>query len=159
MTGWKVGYVIAAPNLTRAVRMSHQFITFCGQGFLQEAMAYAMGFPDDYYRDLVADYTRKRDFLAGALKELGFGVMPTPGTYYILADISPLGYEDDLEFCRRLPEEAGVAAIPCSLFWENRRQGRNLVRFCFCKQDQTLSLAVDRLQDWVGNIRKEPVRS
>ncbi len=150
MTGWKVGYVTAAPPLTRAVRMSHQFITFCGQSFLQEAMAFAMDLPDEYYRDLVSDYTRKRDFLSGSLRELGFGVLPTGGTYYLLADISPLGYEDDLEFCRRLPEEAGVAAIPCSLFWEERRQGRNLVRFCFCKQDQTLALAVERLQRWLG---------
>lgn len=150
MTGWKVGYVIAAPRLTRAVRMSHQFITFCGQRFLQDAMAYAMDLPDKYYRDLAQDYSRKRGFLSSALCNLGFDVYPTQGTYYIIADISPLGFDDDLAFCRMLPEQAGVAAIPCSAFWEGRRDGKTLVRFCFCKRDETLKEAVMRLEAWLG---------
>ncbi len=150
MTGWKVGYVVASPRLTRAVRMSHQFITFCGQRFLQEAMAYALDLPDAYYARLLEEYTRKRDFLSGALRGLGFEVFPTPGTYYILADIAPLGFDDDVGFCRMLPERAGVAAIPCSVFWEERHAGRTLVRFCFCKQDATLEEAVERLEAWLG---------
>ena len=149
MTGWKVGYVVASPHLTSAVRMSHQFITFCGQRFLQEAMAHALDLPDGYYRDLLQDYTRKRDFLSGSLRELGFDAYPTQGTYYVLADISPLGFEDDLAFCRMLPEQAGVAAIPCSVFWEGRHTGRNLVRFCFCKRDATLEEAAARLETWL----------
>jgi N-succinyldiaminopimelate aminotransferase len=149
MTGWKVGYVVASPPLTRAVRMSHQFITFCGQRFLQEAMAHAMDLPDAYYHDLLRDYTRKRDFLSNGLEDLGFAVHPTRGTYYVLADISPLGWNDDLDFCRMLPEQAGVAAIPCSAFWEGRRDGRNLVRFCFCKRDATLEEALSRLETWL----------
>ncbi len=149
MTGWKVGYVVASPHLTSAVRMSHQFITFCGQRFLQDAMAHALDLPDGYYRDLLQDYTRKRDFLSGSLRELGFDAYPTQGTYYVLADISPLGFEDDLAFCRMLPEQAGVAAIPCSVFWEGRHTGRNLVRFCFCKRDATLEEAVARLEAWL----------
>ncbi len=149
MTGWKVGYVVAPPRLTRAVRMSHQFITFCGQRFLQEAMAYAMDLPDEYYQELLLDYTRKRDHLRKALGKLGFDVYPTQGTYYILADISPLGFDDDLAFCRMLPAQAGVAAIPCSMFWEGRRNGNTLVRFCFCKRDDTLMEAVTRLETWL----------
>lgn len=148
MTGWKIGYVIAAPELSQAVRMSHQFITFCGQSALQEAMAFAMDFPTSYYRELLADYTRKRGWLCQALREIGFGVHLPEGAYYVVVDISPLGYNDDVTFCRMLPEQAGVAAIPCSYFWNDRRYGRQLVRFCFCKKDETLEEAVRRLKRW-----------
>jgi N-succinyldiaminopimelate aminotransferase len=150
MTGWKIGYVVAAPELTRAVRMVHQFITFCGQAPLQKAMAFAIDFPDGYYEQFLADYTRRRDWLAGALEELGFEVFVPEGTYYINVDISSLGFEDDLKFCRMLPEKAGVAAIPCSLFWKDRQRGRKLVRFCFCKKDETLEEAIRRLRNWLA---------
>lgn len=149
MTGWKIGYVIAAPELTRAVRMSHQFIVFCGQSALQEAMASAVDMPDAYYRQLLADYTRRRDWICEALDGVGFKVFEPQGTYYVLTDIRPLGYHDDFEFCRMLPEKAGVAAIPCSTFWKDRRQGRELVRFCFCKKDETLAEAITRLKKWL----------
>jgi N-succinyldiaminopimelate aminotransferase len=149
MTGWKVGYVIGAPELSRAVRMSHQFITFCGQSALQEAMAFAVDFPDSYYEALRADYTRKRDWLCEALTNLGFRVFTPEGTYYVLAAIRPLRFDDDLAFCRMLPQEAGVAAIHCSYFWKDRRQGRELVRFCFCKRDETLQEAITRLKRWL----------
>jgi N-succinyldiaminopimelate aminotransferase len=148
MTGWKIGYVMASPALSRAVRMSHQFITFCGQSALQEAMAFAMDFPDTYYDQLCRDYLKKRDMLSDALSELGFTVYPCEGTYYLLVDITSLGYEDDVAFCRMLPEKGGVAAIPCSCFWEGRGAGRNLVRFCFCKKEETLKEAIDRLRRW-----------
>ena len=150
MTGWKIGYVVASPELSRAVRMTHQFITFCGQPPLQKAMAFAIGFPDSYYRQFIAAYTRKRDWLARALDELRFRVFLSEGTYYLNVDISVLGFGDDLEFCRRLPIEAGVAAIPCSCFWKDRLKGRNLVRFCFCKKDETLEEAIERLRRWLG---------
>lgn len=150
MTGWKVGYVVAAPELSQAVRMSHQFITFCGQSALQEAMGFAIDFPDSYYTALLADYTRKRDWLCQALRDLGFKVYTPEGTYYLLVDITPLGFSDDLAFCRMLPEQAGVAAIPCSYFWEDRRRGKELVRFCFCKKDRTLEEAIQRLGRWLG---------
>jgi len=149
MTGWKVGYVIAAPELSRAIRMSHQFITFCGQSALQEAMAFAIDFPDSYYENLLADYTRRRDWLCEALRDLGFRVFTPEGTYYVLVDIRSLGFDDDVAFCRRLPQEAGVAAIPCSSFWKNRQQGRDLVRFCYCKKDETLEEAITRLKRWL----------
>ena len=149
MTGWKIGYVIASPDLTRAVRMSHQFIVFCGQSALQEAMAFAMVYPDSYYEGLLADYTRKRAILFDTLKDLGFTVYAPEGTYYILVNIATLGLGDDVEFCRVLTEKAGVAAIPCSCFWNNRRSGRDLVRFCFCKKDETLNEAGVRLRRWM----------
>jgi N-succinyldiaminopimelate aminotransferase len=149
MTGWKVGYVVACPELSRAVGMSHQFITFCGQPALQEAMAFAIDFPDGYYAELLADYTRRRDWLCEALRDIGFHVYPTEGTYYVLVDITSLGFDDDLAFCRMLPEQAGVAAIPCSYFWKDRRQGRELARFCFCKKDKTLEEGIRRLRRWV----------
>jgi len=149
LTGWKVGYVIAAPELSRAVRMSHQFITFCGNPPIQQAMAFAMGLPDTYYAGLLNDYTRRRSWLCEALGDLGFRVYPPEGTYYVLVDISPLGFSDDLSFCRMLPEQAGVAAIPCSYFWKDRRKGRELVRFCFCKKDETLRDAIQRLRNWL----------
>ncbi len=145
MTGWKIGYVMAAPSLTNAVRMSHQFITFCGQGPLQEAMAFATDFPDAYYHELLMDYTKKRNRLSDALANLGLEVFPTAGTYYLLADIRSLGFDDDVDFCRMLTEKGGVAAIPCSCFWNNRSRGRELVRFCFCKKDETLEEAIKRL--------------
>jgi len=150
MTGWKQGYVVAAPELTRAVRMSHQFITFCGQPPLQEAAAFGINLPDSYYQRLLADYTRKRDWLCDSLAELGFKVFRPEGTYYVIVDIRPLGFEDDFDFCLMLPKKAGVAAVPCSVFWNNRSQGRHLVRFCFCKKDETLAEGIRRLKKWLG---------
>ncbi|MCF8143710.1 MAG: aminotransferase class I/II-fold pyridoxal phosphate-dependent enzyme [Deltaproteobacteria bacterium] len=149
MTGWKIGYVIAPAALSRAVRMSHQFIVFCGQTALQEAMAYAIDFPDSYYTQLLLDYTRRRDLLTQALRELGFRVFQPEGTYYVVADITPLGFDDDLAFCRMLPEKAGVAAIPCSVFWKDRHSGRHLIRFCFAKQEETLHKGMERLRRWL----------
>jgi N-succinyldiaminopimelate aminotransferase len=149
MTGWKQGWVVAAPELSRAVRMSHQHVVFCGQSPLQEAMAFALDFPDSYYEQLLEDYTRKRDRLCEALDETGLKVFPPEGTYYVQADIRPLGFEDDLAFCSMLPEKAGVAAIPSSAFWSNRNQGRHLVRLCFCKKDETLDEGIRRLKAWL----------
>ncbi|MBW1799754.1 MAG: aminotransferase class I/II-fold pyridoxal phosphate-dependent enzyme [Deltaproteobacteria bacterium] len=149
MTGWKIGYVIAAPDLTRAVRMSHQFVTFCGQSPLQEAMAFAIDLPDSYYAGLLDDYSRKREWLCQSLREIGFNVQWPEGTYYVLTDISTLGFDDDLAFCRMLPERAGVAAIPTSVFWKDRGAGRMLVRFCFCKRDGTLEEGIRRLRGWL----------
>lgn len=149
MTGWKIGYVVAAPELSHAVRMSHQFIIFCGQSALQEAMAFAIDFPDSYYNELLNSYTRWRDLLCEGLSDVGFRVYAPEGTYYVLADITPLGFDDDMAFCRMLPEKAGVAAIPCSYFYNDRRHGRELVRFCFCKKAGTLEEGIRRLRRWL----------
>lgn len=149
MTGWKTGYVIAAPELTRAVRMSHQFITFCGNPAMQKAMTFGINLPDSYYKTLLADYTHRRDWLCDALQSTGFRTVPPEGTYYVIVDISSLGFDDDIDFCRNLTTRAGVAAIPCSCFWENRRHGKNLVRFCFCKKDETLREGIHRIKKWL----------
>jgi N-succinyldiaminopimelate aminotransferase len=148
MTGWKQGWVVAAPELSRAVRMSHQHIIFCGQSALQKAVAFGIESSDDYYAQLLNDYTRRGQWLCDALQELGFRVYLPEGAYYVLVDITSLGFDDDLAFCRMLPEKAGVAAIPCSAFWNSRNLIRNLVRFCFCKKDKTLEESIRRLKTW-----------
>ena len=149
LTGWKQGWVIAAPELSRAVRRSHQHIIFCGQSALQKAVAFGIDSSDHYYTQLLEDYTRRGQWLCNALQELGFRVYLPEGAYYILVDLTPLGFDDDLAFCRMLPEKAGVAAIPCSAFWNNGKRIRTLVRFCFCKKDETLQEGIRRLRKWL----------
>ena len=148
MTGWKVGWAAACPRLTRAVRACHQFLTFCTPGALQEAMAGALASGDDYYDDLLALYARKRERLCGELERLGLDVLRPEGTYYCTVDIRELGRGDDLELCRWLAAEVGVAAIPTSFFHDGRRGGRDRIRLCFCKADATLDEAVRRLAAW-----------
>ncbi|MCP4198485.1 MAG: aminotransferase [Proteobacteria bacterium] len=148
MTGWKIGYAVASPLLTQVVRMSHQFITYCTPPALQEAMAHALGMGDNYYEELLRSYTQKRELLCNALSDVGFDVLWPEGTYYVTVDISELDFEDDMEFCRYLTTEVGVAAIPESSFFAERRGGRNLVRFCFCKKEETLEAAAKRLKRW-----------
>jgi N-succinyldiaminopimelate aminotransferase len=154
LTGWKQGFVVAAPELSRAVRMSHQFITFCGQSALQEAVALGINSSERYYERFLADYSRKRDLLCDGLRQLGFQVFAPEGTYYALADIRPLGFEDDVAFCRMLPEQAGVAAIPCSAFYFSNSPAKHLVRFAFCKKDETLQEALRRLTNWKTTLRR-----
>jgi N-succinyldiaminopimelate aminotransferase len=148
LTGWKQGFVVAAPELSRAARMSHQFITFCGQSALQEGVALGIDSSESYYEQFLADYTRKRDLLCDGLRQLGFQVFAPEGTYYALVDIRSLGFEDDIAFCRMLPEKAGVAAIPCSAFYFSNSPATHLVRFAFCKRDETLQEALRRLKNW-----------
>ncbi|MBW2276019.1 MAG: aminotransferase class I/II-fold pyridoxal phosphate-dependent enzyme [Deltaproteobacteria bacterium] len=150
MTGWKVGWAAACPRLSDAVRMSHQFLTFCTPGALQEAVALAIGMDDSYYDQLLTDYTGWRSKLCRALEELGLDVLWPAGTYYCTVDISGLGLGDDVEFCRMLTTEVGVAAIPFSPFYDTRSGGKDLVRFCFCKRDETLDEAIRRLHQWRG---------
>lgn len=150
MTGWKVGWAAAAPRLSQAVRMSHQFLTFCTPGALQEAVALAIGMDDAYYDQLLADYTGWREKLCRALVDLGLEVLWPAGTYYCTVDISGLGLGDDVEFCRMLTTDVGVAAIPFSPFYDGRSGGKDLVRFCFCKRDETLDEAIVRLRRWRG---------
>jgi len=152
LTGWKQGFVVAAPELSRAVRMSHQFITFCGQSALQEGVALGIDSSQGYYEQFLADYTRKRNLLCDGLQELGFQVFVPEGTYYALVDIRTLGMVDDVAFCRMLPERAGVAAIPCSAFYFSSSPARHLVRFAFCKKDETIHEALRRLKIWKSNL-------
>ncbi len=151
MTGWKIGWACAPAPLTAAVRTAHQFITFCNSAPLQPAMAEALGAGDDFYRQLESEYRERRDRLCLGLEDVGFGVQPPAGTYFVMADIRPLGYDDDVEFCRMLPEKVGVAAIPPTAFYVDKAAGRHLVRFAFCKTLEVLDEAIDRLQQLKGD--------
>ena len=145
-TGWKVGWVTASAPLVAAVRTAKQYLTYVSAGPFQYAVADALRLPDEYFAGLRTDLLRKRDLLADGLSAAGFGVFRPEGTYFITTDITPLGEKDGLEFCRSLPARCGVVAIPNVVFYDNADAGRSLVRFTFCKQDDVLREAVQRLQ-------------
>ena len=152
-TGWKIGFACASQPLTAAVRTAHQFITFCNGTPFQHAMAKALMAGDDYYEELLTSYRSRRDLLCEGLTQLGFGVHVPAGTYFVCTDIGPLGFKSDVDFCRQLPEVAGVAAIPNSAFYVNKEAGRQLVRFAFCKQESTIHQALERLRNNLGGLR------
>ncbi|MFF6997697.1 pyridoxal phosphate-dependent aminotransferase [Streptomyces sp. NPDC008313] len=145
-TGWKVGWVTAAPALVSAVRSAKQFLTYVSSGPFQYAIAEALALPDSYFTAFREDMLAKRDLLAGGLAEAGFGVFRTAGTYFITTDIRPLGESDGFAFCRALPERAGVVAIPNAVFYDHREEGAPFVRFAFCKQTGVLEEAASRLK-------------
>lgn len=145
-TGWKVGWACAPPDLTAAIRTAHQFVTFSVATPFQPAIAEALRADDSVYSDLLESYRERRDFLCEGLQSAGFGVEPSAGTYFVLADIRPLGFDDDVVFCRRLPEMVRVAAIPPTAFYVHRQAGRHLVRFAFCKDMGILREGIRRLQ-------------
>ncbi len=153
-TGWKIGYVCAPPDLSKAVRTAHQFVTFClGQPF-QLAMAAALRAGDDYFEGFIRDYRARRDRLCEGLASVGFGVLEPAGTYFVCTDIRPLGFDDDMALCRLLPEKVGVAAIPNSAFYANKQEGRHLVRWAFCKTDAVLDAGIANLRANMGKLRK-----
>ncbi len=145
VTGWRIGYAIAPPELTAAIRKVHDFLTVGAPAPLQEAGAVALRLPRSYYEQLAAEYAARRDKLLGALKAAGFGVYVPRGAYYIMTDISRFGFEDDVAFAHYLVREIGVAVVPGSSFYENPGKGRQQVRFCFCKTEATLEVAAERL--------------
>jgi aspartate/methionine/tyrosine aminotransferase len=145
LTGWKVGLVMAAPPLMKVLAKAHQYITFTTPPNLQVAVAYGLGKEDDYFEAMRADFQRSRNRFAQGLKDLGFSVLPSAGTYFLNVDIAPLGETDDITFCRRLVIEHGVAAIPVSAFYDEGAV-RTVVRFCFAKRDATLDEALGRLE-------------
>jgi len=144
LTGWKVGLVMAAPAIMRVLAKAHQYITFTTPPNLQTAVAYGLGKEDGYFEGMRADFQRSRDRFAAGLRDLGFQVLPSAGTYFLNLDIAPLGESDDVDFCRRLVTESGVAAIPVSAFYAEGAV-RTVVRFCFAKRDATLDAALERL--------------
>jgi DNA-binding CsgD family transcriptional regulator len=146
-TGWKIGWVLATPELVTAVRTAKQFLTFVSGGPFQYAIAQALALPDSYYTTLRADLQAQRDLLTRGLADLGFEVYPSQGTYFVLTDIASLGERDGLEFCRTLPERAGVVAIPSSVFYDHADAARTQVRFAFCKRPEVLSQALARLKN------------
>jgi N-succinyldiaminopimelate aminotransferase len=150
LTGWKVGYITGAPSLLLPVAKAHQFLTFTTPPNLQRAVAYGLGKDAPYFQALADDLQRKRDFFSAALHRIGFGVLSAEATYFITTDIRPLGFSGgDVAFCRHITTDAGVAAIPISAFYENDAP-QHFVRFAFCKNDDTLAAAADRLARHFG---------
>lgn len=145
VTGWRVGYCIAPPEITNAVRKVHDFLTVGAAAPLQAAGAFALSLPSSYYEKLQADYTARRDLLLPVLEQAGFQTFRPDGAYYIMTDISRFGFSSDVEFTRHLIREVGVACVPGSSFYSRPELGAQQVRFCFCKRDETLMEAAARL--------------
>jgi aminotransferase len=145
VTGWRVGWAISPPSLTGAIRKVHDFLTVGAAAPLQEAGVVALGMDDSYYVDLAASYRRRRDLLLDILGRHGFRCYAPRGAYYVMTDISPFGFPDDVTFARHLVKEIGVAAVPGSSFYRHPELGRTKLRFCFCKRDETLHEADRRL--------------
>ena len=151
VTGWRVGWTVAAPNITSAIRKVHDFLTVGAPAPLQEAGAAALGMPSEYYQKLAEGYRARRDRLIPALLKAGFRCFPPRGAYYVVTDIKAFGFADDVAFTRYLVQEIGVAAVPGSSFYNDPRDGAQQVRFAFCKRDETLDEAARRL----GKLRSK----
>jgi aspartate/methionine/tyrosine aminotransferase len=146
VTGWRVGWAVAPPAITDAIRKVHDFMTVGAPAPLQEAGAAALSLPASYYRELAEGYRKRRDRLIPALIDAGFRCFPPRGAYYVMTDISGFGFANDLEFSKYLVQEMGVAAVPGSSFYDDGRDGAQQVRFAFCKRDETLDEAGKRLK-------------
>lgn len=147
VTGWRIGYVQASPEITASVRKVHDFLTVGAAAPLQVAAAEAFTFGPEYYAELSGFYSERRDYLLSALEKVGFVCVKPQGAYYIMADISPFGWDDDVAFAKYLASEIGVAVVPGSSFFRaESTAGKKLIRFCFCKKFETLSAAAERLQ-------------
>ena len=144
-TGWKVGWVSGPAEAVAAVRTVKQFLTYVGSGPFQPAVALALGLGDDVYAGLAGSLQAKRDLLVEGLRSAGLEVAVPSGTYFVIADAAPLGARDALDFCRRLPDLAGVVGVPVSVFHDDPEAARTLVRFAFCKREDVLAEAVGRL--------------
>ncbi len=150
LTGWKVGYVSGPEALITAAAKAHQFLTFTTAPNLQHAVAYGLGKPDSYFASLAGDLRAKKELLAKGLADMGMGVLDSQGTYFVTADFSPLGFNgSDEDFCRHITQEAGVAAVPVSAFYQENGPD-HFARFCFCKQDEVLLEALARLKAHFG---------
>jgi aspartate/methionine/tyrosine aminotransferase len=145
VTGWRVGYCIAPPEITGAIRKVHDFLTVGAAAPLQSAGAYALSLPAEYYDKLQQDYVARRDLLLPVLESAGFKTFRPDGAYYIMTDIAGFGFANDVELTRHLIREVGVACVPGSSFYSRPELGAQQVRFCFCKKDETLLKAAERL--------------
>lgn len=146
VTGWRVGYAIAAPDLINGIRQVHDFLTVGAAAPLQEAGVYALSLPPNYYEKLQGDYRQRRDYLLGVLEEVGFKCYRPDGAYYIMTNIADFGFANDVEFTRHMIREIGVAVVPGSSFYRRPEMGAEQVRFCYCKRDETLRAAAERLR-------------
>ena len=146
VTGWRVGWVLAAPDLTDSIRKVHDFLTVGAAAPLQQAGVTALNLPDSYYSKLASGYQQRRDLLLGLLERAGFRCFRPDGAYYIMTDVGNFGFPDDHTFVRHMIEHCGVAAVPGSSFFEESREGASLIRFCFCKKYETLEEAGNRLR-------------
>ena len=146
VTGWRVGYTIAPPEITQAIRKVHDFLTVGAAAPLQQAGALALRLPRSYYSQLQADYYARRQRLLPVLKDAGFRCFDPDGAYYVMTDISAFGYDNDVEFARFLVKDIGVAVVPGSSFYHEPQLGQSQVRFTFCKKDETLAAAEERLK-------------
>lgn len=146
VTGWRVGWVIAPPDLTDTIRKVHDFLTVGAAAPLQQAGVAALQAEPEYYAELAEKYQERRDALLSILTGAGFRCFVPKGAYYIMADISAFGFPDDAAFAHYLVKDVGVSAVPGSSFFQDARKGSQLIRFCFCKKPETLQAAADRLQ-------------
>ena len=160
VTGWRVGWAVAAPALTSAIRKVHDFLTVGAAAPLQEAGAVALSLPPSYYEKLAADYRERRDVLLAGLRRAGFRCFVPRGAYYIMTDISafvPHCGTDDVSFTQHLVKDIGVAVVPGSSFYNNPKDGAQQVRFAFCKTLPTLEEASRRLARLAANSRSSPL--
>ncbi len=150
-TGWKIGWASGPEVLVSALLTAKQSLTYVNGGPFQHAIVAALGLDDDYFAHLADDLQGKRDILSEGLRTAGFRVFPTAGTYFVTADIRPLGADDGVEFCLSLPERCGVVAVPSVVFYDNEEAGRHLIRFAFCKRPEVLTEAAERLASMAGS--------
>ena len=158
LTGWKVGFLIAAPKLTSVLAKAHQFLTFTTPPNLQSAVAWGLANSDDWFAAMPADLAISRDRLAEGLRREGFAVLPSEGTYFLNVDLAGSGVtEDDKAFCLRAVKDAGIAAIPVSAFYDEAPV-TTIIRLCFSKRDETLDEGVRRLAKARDLSLREAVR-
>ena len=146
VTGWRIGTMMAPAHLNNKFRQVHDYVSIGAAAPLQAAGAVAYRLPRSYYNHLAADYQTRRDKLCTALLEVGFDLQLPQGAYYVMAGIDAFGATDDVEFARFLVQQVKVATVPGSSFFIDKELGKKYVRFCFCKRDETLNLAIERLR-------------
>jgi aspartate/methionine/tyrosine aminotransferase len=147
VTGWRIGYVVASAQISQSIRKVHDFLTVGAAAPLQVAAAAAMRFEPEYYKNLASFYAKRRDLLLNALTSAGFTCVKPAGAYYIMTDIRPFGWDDDVKFAEYLTKEIGVAPVPGSSFYRSTSPDAHVfIRFCFCKKIETLQAAVERLK-------------
>ncbi len=152
VTGWKIGWACARPELIRAVQTSKQFLTYVNGGPFQPAVAAGLRLGDDFFAALADGLQAQRDRLCAGLAAAGFEPVVPQGTYFVTADIRPLGFDDGIEFCLSLPERCGVVAVPCEVFYDDKAAGAPFVRFAACKRLEVLDEAVERLAGLAGRV-------